>query len=150
MDPIAKTAKSQAQVDEGTQSVMRRSTLLSIDNTSVAGTNGATPTSSKKKEKRKSTSGIPEHKSKKLNRKKSMAELHLDVQPGEYWFVQMKGYPPWPAIICDEEMLPTTLLDKRPVSARRPDGSYREDFQEGGKNVRDRRYPVMFLGTNEL
>ena len=79
-----------------------------------------------------------------------MADLHLDVQPGDYWFVQMKGYPPWPAIICDEEMLPTTLLDKRPVSARRPDGSYREDFQEGGKNVRDRRYPVMFLGTNEL
>jgi hypothetical protein len=128
---------------------MRRSTLLSTDN--IAGTNGATPSSSsKKKEKRKSTSKIPEHKSKKLNRKKSMVELHLDVQPGEYWFVQMKGYPPWPAIICDEEMLPTTLLGKRPVSAQRPNGSYREDFQDGGKNVRDRRYPVMFLGTNEL
>ena len=62
----------------------------------------------------------------------------------------MKGYPPWPSIICDEEMLPVSLLSKRPVSAMRPDGSYREDFREGGKNLRDRRYPVMFLGTNEL
>lgn len=62
----------------------------------------------------------------------------------------MKGYPPWPAVICDEEMLPITLLDKRPVSAARSDGSYRADFEEGGKNARDRRYPVMFLGTNEL
>jgi len=129
---------------------MREPPLPSAYNAPVTGTNGTTPTSSKKKEKRKSTLGVPEHKSKKLSRKKSTVELHLDVQPGEYWFVQMKGYPPWPAIICDEEMLPTTLLDKRPVSARRPDGSYREDFQEGGKNVRDRRYPVMFLGTNEL
>jgi hypothetical protein len=62
----------------------------------------------------------------------------------------MKGYKPWPSIICDEEMLPESLLMKRPVSAMRPDGTYREDFMEGGKSVRDRRYPVMFLGTNEL
>lgn len=116
----------------------------------TAGANGATPASSKKKEKRKSTSGVPEHKAKKLNRKKSTVELHLNVQPGDFWFVQMKGYPPWPAVICDEEMLPITLLDKRPVSAARADGTYRADFEEGGKNARDRRYPVMFLGTNEL
>lgn len=79
-----------------------------------------------------------------------MPDLHLNVQPGEYWYVHMKSYPPWPAIVCDEEMLPESLLSKRPVSAKRVDGTYREDFQEGGKNVRDRRYPVMFLGTNEL
>lgn len=62
----------------------------------------------------------------------------------------MKGYPPWPCIICDEEMLPETLLKTRPVSAKRLDGSYRDDFTEGGKNARDRTYPIMFLGTNEL
>jgi hypothetical protein len=79
-----------------------------------------------------------------------MPNLHLDVQPGEYWFVQMKGFPPWPAVVCDEEMLPASLLSKRPVSALRVDGTYRPDFEEGAKNARDRRYPVMFLGTNEL
>ena len=62
----------------------------------------------------------------------------------------MKGYPKWPAIICDDEMLPETLLANRPVTARRPDGSYRDDFLEGGKNARDRTYPVMYLGTYEL
>jgi hypothetical protein len=62
----------------------------------------------------------------------------------------MKGFAAWPAIICDEDMLPVSLLGRRPVSAQRPDGSWREDFDTGGKNLRDRRYPVMFLGTNEL
>ena len=79
-----------------------------------------------------------------------MPALHLDVEPGSYWFVQMKGFPPWPAIVCDDNMLPAALLGRRPVSAKQVDGKYRADFAEGGKNVRDRRYPVMFLGTNEL
>lgn len=103
-----------------------------------------------KKDKKRRPSGVPEHKTKKLNKKKSMPDLHLNVQPGEYWYARMKGHPPWPSIVCDEELVPPALLEKRPVSAMRPDGSYREDFQEGGKNARDRRYPVMFLGTNEL
>jgi len=113
----------------------------------AASANGATD---KKNQKRKSTSGVPEHKAKKLNKKKSMADLHLDVYPGQLWFARTKGHPPWPAIICDEEMLPESLLAKRPVSAMRTDGSWREDFLPGGKNARDRRYPIMFLGTNEL
>ena len=104
----------------------------------------------KKSSKRKSNAGVPEHKSKKLNRKKSVLDLHLHVNPGEYWYARMRGHPPWPAIVCDEDMLPESLLSKRPVSAMRVDGTYREDFMPGGKNARDRRYPVMFLGTNEL
>jgi hypothetical protein len=79
-----------------------------------------------------------------------MPNLNLDAKPGQYWYVLMKGFPPWPAIICDEAMLPESLLSKRPVSAMRPDGTYREDYADGGKNARDRRFPVMFLGTNEL
>ena len=98
--------------------------------------------------KRKSVG--PEHKKKTPGKKRGPPELRLDVQPGEYWFVAMRGFPPWPVIICDEEMLPETLLSKRPVSAKRIDGTYREDFREGGKNAKDRRYPIMFLGTNEL
>lgn len=114
-----------------------------------AAVNGASA-SAKKNQKRKSFGAVPEHKSKKLNRKKSMPNLNLDVEPGQYWYARMKGHPPWPAIVCDEEMLPESLIKNRPVSAARHDGTYREDFMEGGKNVRDRRYPVMFLGTNEL
>ncbi|OJD29440.1 pwwp domain-containing protein [Diplodia corticola] len=99
--------------------------------------------------RRKSTGGDKGGK-KQLKSKKSMANLNLDVEPGTYWWARMKGYAAWPVIICDEGMLPETLLTKRPVSAIRPDGTYREDFADNGKNVRDRRYPVMFLGTNEF
>ncbi|KAI9689678.1 MAG: hypothetical protein M1820_010107 [Bogoriella megaspora] len=111
----------------------------------------ATPASSSKKEKRKSSGGVPEHKTNKnLKKKKSTQQLNLGIEPGEYWFARMKGYPPWPAIVCDEEMLPETLLSSRPVSAARPDGSYREDFLEGNKNAKERKYPIMYLGTNEF
>lgn len=104
----------------------------------------------KKNQKRKSLAGVPEHKTKKLNRKKSVATLHLDVKPGQLWWARLKGYPPWPAVICDEEMLPEILLNNRPVTAARPDGTYRPDFQDNGKNVRERTYPIMYLHTNEL
>ncbi|KAF2636592.1 hypothetical protein P280DRAFT_145428 [Massarina eburnea CBS 473.64] len=102
--------------------------------------------------RRKSSSGVPEHKSKKTpsKKKKPQPEMHLDTKPGDMWMVAMRGYQPWPVIICDEAMLPETLLAKRPVSAVRVDGTYREDYLEGGKNAKDRRYPVMFLGTNEF
>ncbi|KAF2403731.1 hypothetical protein EJ06DRAFT_290840 [Trichodelitschia bisporula] len=109
----------------------------------------ATP-KNKKSGKRKSAAPGTDSKAKKLNRKQSMIKLHLDAKPGQYWYAHMKGFPPWPAVICDEEMLPESLLGKRPVGAMRPDGTYREDFMEGGKNVRERRYPVMFLGSNEF
>jgi hypothetical protein len=64
--------------------------------------------------------------------------------------MKLKGYPQWPVIIADEEMLPEPLLKSRPVSAQRQDGTYREDFAEGGKRVHDRTFPVMYLYTNEL
>ncbi|KAL6704723.1 hypothetical protein ACN47E_007644 [Coniothyrium glycines] len=102
--------------------------------------------------KRKSGAGISEHNKKKTPaKKKSTAKkLVLDATPGAMYMVAMRGYQPWPVIICDEEMLPESLLSKRPVSAKRIDGTYREDFEEGGKNAKDRRYPVMFLSTNEF
>lgn len=103
------------------------------------------------KSKRKSSVGVPEHKQKKtIGKRKSMVNLNLDVQPGDHYWARLKGYPPWPAVICDESMLPEVLLASRPVSTMRPDGTYREDFQDGGKNVKDRTYPIMFLATNEL
>lgn len=116
-------------------------------------TNGtsATPKAVNGNSKRKSGAGVPEHKKKTPAKKKKAApELRLNVAPGEMYMVAMRGYQPWPVIICDEEMLPESLLSKRPVSAKRIDGTYREDFLEGGKNAKDRRYPIMFLGTNEF
>ena len=110
----------------------------------------ATPTTNGKANKRKSVGGVPEHKGKKLNKKKSMPSLQLDCKPGDYYWARLKGYPPWPAIICDEEMLPESLLASRPVSTTRADGSLRDDFREGGKNAKERTFPVMFLATNEL
>lgn len=111
----------------------------------------STPASGGKSKARRKSSGIPEHKNKKLNKKASKARMtHTDAQPGDYFFVRLKGYPLWPAIVCDESMLPQTLLKSRPVTAARTDGTYRADYEDGGPKVKDRTFPVMYLHTNEL
>ncbi|KAI2468024.1 hypothetical protein F4781DRAFT_282544 [Annulohypoxylon bovei var. microspora] len=102
----------------------------------------------KSKARRKSTA---DSKSKKLNKKASKAKmLHVDAQPGEHYFAKLKGFPPWPVIIAEEDMLPASMLSTRPVTATRPDGTYREDFADGGKRIADRTFPVMYLHTNEF
>lgn len=111
----------------------------------------ATPASAAKSKSRRKSSGIPEHKTRKLNKKESKAKMsNLDAQPGEYYFIKFKGYPKWPGIIASDDMLPEAILKTRPVTAAKPDGTYREDFADGGKNALDRTFPVMFLDTNEL
>ncbi|KAH6604716.1 hypothetical protein Trco_006423 [Trichoderma cornu-damae] len=103
----------------------------------------------KGKNRRKSTAG--ESKGKTLSKKGSKARLtHIDAQPGDHFLVKLKGFPAWPAIICDEDMLPQALINTRPVSAARPDGSYSEAYADGGKRVHDRSFPVMYLYTNEF
>ncbi|KAL5624640.1 hypothetical protein BROUX41_004700 [Berkeleyomyces rouxiae] len=74
----------------------------------------------------------------------------IDAQPGDQFLVKLKGFPAWPAVIADEDMLPTQLLSTRPVTARRADGTYRDDYAEGGKRMNDRSFPVMYLHTNEF
>lgn len=107
----------------------------------------AAPASTNKNGRRKSSGGT----AKKLNKKQSRASMaHLDAKAGDYYFIKMKGYPKWPGIVASEDMLPESITSKRPVSAARPDGTYREDFQDGGKRVLDRTFPCMFLATNEL
>lgn len=110
----------------------------------------ATPTANKRASvsasSKKKSSAVPEHKSKKLNKKKSKPLTNLDAQPGQYYFARMKGHPPWPSIICDEDMLPQSLLTTRPVTAAQKDGTYKKaDYADGGKRVYERTYPVMFL-----
>lgn len=117
---------------------------------SAVETNGTPAVKKSSNEKRKSTS-VPEHKGKKLNKKKSTAKItHLDAKPGEHFFARLKSYPPWPAIVCDEEILPTNLSSTRPVTTKKADGTYNELYADGGKKVNERTFPVMFLGTNEL
>ncbi|KAH8602880.1 hypothetical protein B0O99DRAFT_14557 [Bisporella sp. PMI_857] len=111
----------------------------------------ATPASADKSKARRKSSGIPEHKTKKLNKKASKAKMtHTDAKPGDYFMIKLKGYPLWPGIVCDETMLPSTLLKSRPVTAARPDGTYRADYEDGGSKVKDRTFPVMYLHTNEF
>jgi PWWP domain len=102
--------------------------------------------------KRKSLSGAAAASSaKKLNKKKSQQRItHLDAAPGEYYLARLKSFPPWPSIICDEEMLPLSLLNTRPVTTKQSDGTYKEAYADGGKRVHDRTFPIMFLETNEL
>ena len=111
----------------------------------------ATPGSIGKSKARRKSAGVPEHKNKKLNKKASKAKMaHTDAKPGEYYFIKLKGYPLWPGIICDEEILPGNLKSNRPVTAARADGTYREDYEDDGKKVLERTFPVMYLYTNEL
>lgn len=100
---------------------------------------------------RRKSSGGSEPKGKKLNKKQSKASLvNLNAQPGDQYLIKLKGFPPWPAVVCDEDMLPGPIIASRPVTAKRADGTYREDFADGGKRAKDRTYPVMYLHTNEL
>ncbi|KAI1132084.1 hypothetical protein F5Y10DRAFT_261563 [Nemania abortiva] len=109
----------------------------------------AAPASAKSQPRRKSTGVVD--KGKKLNRKASKPKIqHLDAKPGDHYFAKLKGFPPWPVVICEEDMLPQNMLSSRPVTAARPDGTYREDFADGGKRAGDRTFPVMYLHTNEF
>ncbi|KAL1958020.1 hypothetical protein VTO42DRAFT_5232 [Malbranchea cinnamomea] len=121
------------------------------DEAAEQGPNGTPAASAKKASGKRKSVGATEQRSKKLSRKKSSARItHLDAQPGEYYFARMKGYAPWPAIICDEEMLPESILATRPVTAKQADGTYKEPYADGGKRVYDRTFPVMYLHTNEF
>lgn len=107
------------------------------------------PSKAASNNRRKSGGGSATRKS--LSKKNSKARItHLDAKPGDHFLVKLKGFPEWPAIICDESMLPQALLTSRPVTAARPDGTYAEAYADGGKRVNDRTFPVMYLHTNEL
>lgn len=96
-------------------------------------------------------SGAGEAKGKALNRKGSKAKLNFkDAKPGDHFLVKLKGFPPWPAIVCTDDMIPDVLRNNRPVSAARADGTYTDAYADGGKRSQDRTFPVMYLFTNEL
>lgn len=153
--PIAAAEKSAEQAEEKPDVEMADAAAAAPAEPSSEATNAgetAEPEhADKSKSKRRKSIGGGEAKGKKLNKKASKPRmLHTDAKPGEHYFVKLKGFPQWPVIICDEDMLPASLLKNRPVTAKRADGSYREDYADGGKKVADRTFPVMYLHTNEL
>lgn len=126
---------------------------LAADDDAAAATAPAaatgTPSAKGRGGRRKSSAG--DTKGKTLGRKASKARLtHADAKPGQHFLVKLKGFPAWPAIICDESMLPPAIVNSRPVSAARPDGTYSDAYADGGKKAQDRSFPVMYLYTNEL
>ena len=143
---IPAAASDSAPADGATQE-----TTEAVADIPAVESNGTPAVKKSSNEKRKSTTSVPEHKGKKLNKKKSTAKItHLDAKPGEHFFARLKSYPPWPAIVCDEEILPISLRNTRPVTTQKADGTYNEPYADGGKKVNERTFPVMFLGTNEL
>ncbi|KAI4260442.1 MAG: hypothetical protein LQ352_000304 [Teloschistes flavicans] len=124
-----------------------------VDTNEPAPAAAQTPASGKKGSNgsSKKKTAVPEHKTKKLNRKASKRMTNLDAQPGQYYLARMKGHPPWPSVVCDEEMLPMSLLETRPVTTKMPGGSYKKpEYADGGKRVYERTFPIMFLATNEF
>ena len=135
-EPVAASAGEAEKPEEAETSV--------ADATASA----ATPDKKKAAAARRKSAGPAD---KKLNKKASKARiLHTDAKPGDHFFVKLKGFPQWPVVICDEDMLPQALIKSRPVTAKREDGTYREDYADGGKRIADRTFPVMYLHTNEL
>lgn len=107
-----------------------------------------TPASAKKSSKdRRTSTGATQ----KLSRKKSQSRItHLDAKPGQTYLARLRSYAPWPAIICDEGILPPSLLETRPVTAMQKDGSYKGEYGDDGRRAHERTFPVMFFDTNEL
>ncbi|KAF4769451.1 hypothetical protein HAV15_008353 [Penicillium sp. str.  len=107
-----------------------------------------TPASAKKSSKNRRTStGATQ----KLSRKKSQSRItHLDAKPGQTYLARLRSYAPWPAIICDEGILPPSLLETRPVTAMQKDGSYKGEYGDDGRRAHERTFPVMFFDTNEF
>lgn len=144
-----KTTTESGDVDmkDATETAGKGSAAAADGDAAPSSTSAQTPAKGKARRK----SAVGEAKGKTLNRKGSKARLtHLDAKPGDHFLVKLKGFPAWPAIICDESMLPPALTESRPVTAQRPDGTWNEPYADGGKRAYDRNFPVMYLYTNEL
>ena len=147
---LAAEAKGDATSDSAPVATADDTTMVDADPKSdgAVEANNSTPDTAKKSSnggsRRKSS--VPEHKSKKLNKKKSKPTLRLNAQAGELYLARMKGHPPWPSIIADEDMLPDIIKKNRPVTAAQPDGTFKKaDYAEGGKREHERTFPIMFL-----
>ena len=144
------SAETPAEPEAKEDAVMQDATVKDKATEDVPNGTPVTPAATKKASaggsSKKKSAGVPEHKSKKLNRKKSKMDLHLECQPGELYLARMKGHPAWPSVVCDEAMLPAQLLNSRPVTTALPDGTFKKpEYADGGKRAHERTFPIMFL-----
>jgi hypothetical protein len=151
-DAIAKKDDEDKKKDNETPTADADVKMQEADESATADADQSTmtvATTPKTPARRKSGGAAANRKS--LSKKASKARItHLDAKPGDHFLVKLKGFPEWPAVICDESMLPHALITSRPVTAARPDGTYAEPYADGGKRASDRNFPVMYLSTNEL
>jgi len=145
----AEADAEQKKTDTGAESETNEEKPAEKETDSQAQDDTAASADASAKGRRKSTAA--DNKAKTLKKKASKAKvLNLDAKPGDHFFAKLKGFPPWPVVICAEDMLPKNMSSSRPVTAAREDGTYRDDFADGGRRVADRTFPVMYLYTNEF
>lgn len=105
------------------------------------------PADSAQKQKPKKGGATP-----KMSKKKSLANLkakdtpkktvpEINYEPGMYVLAKMRRYPPWPAIILNDDLLPEFLQKSRP-NARIGKA---KDASAPPPNP-PRHWPVMYLG----
>lgn len=109
-----------------------------------------------KKTKKKAPATPAKATPKSAARKKSLANLKnnntpskaknpdVKYEPGMQVLAKMRTFPPWPAVILSEELLPEALLKTRPSSKNpRTKGSSTASPDER------RHWPVIYMGTLE-
>jgi hypothetical protein len=65
-------------------------------------------------------------------------------EPGQYVMAKMRSYPPWPAIVLNQELLPEVLL--KPIGTGRVKN---RSLESVGSAAWHTQYPIMFMGTHE-
>jgi len=95
----------------------------------------ATPKPSKKKSSANLKGKTP--------RSTKKAAADVDYQPGMSVLAKMRTFPPWPAIILSDELLPEALLKTK------PSGKSGKKGEASAAPSAPTSWPVMFMGTNE-
>lgn len=95
----------------------------------------------------------PASKKKAVGKRKSLANLKTPSKkgadpdkkftPGQYVMAKMKSYPPWPAIVLNDELLPE-VLKKGPQQ-----GKSKNAPTDTGPSAWKTQYPIFFMGTFE-
>ncbi|RPB00828.1 hypothetical protein L873DRAFT_1678875 [Choiromyces venosus 120613-1] len=81
----------------------------------------------------------------KTPRSTKKAAVDVDYQPGMNVLAKMRTFPPWPAIILSDELLPEALLKTKPSGKSGKKG----EASAPAAPAAPTSWPVMFMGTNE-